>query len=405
MLGVVLAAAATRGAERESDDGPQWPNVRLDDVGALRSRVNPRPAFADPAEVENRIMGRTSGVAPKSSVASKSRSASNPAPAAQDPAANGLDAYANGGAARWPTLPPEKLPAKQLLSPFVFEAGARYWYSSGSINFGFSNGSPLFGNPTSTLDWRGLSAHSGEVFARVDHIPSGAFVKGVIGGGSIVGGHIDDRDFLANQFRFSDTTSDVSSGNLSFGMVDVGWAYSPAPGVRLGVFAGYHFWREKVTANGIVCNQDSFIGCTQGSILVDFNTPVLTYEPTWHAVRLGVEGTVWFGDGWSVSGEIAGVPYAALQNKDSHLLRQSMADLGPAPNIITETRYAYGIESEVFLNYAVTPNIEVGGGLRYWGLASRDGSVRFGPNFATSNTLNNFDQQRYGVLLHVKGTF
>ena len=173
------------------------------------------------------------------------------------PAANGLEAYANGGAARWPTLPPEKLPAKQLLSPFVFEAGARYWYSSGSINFGFSNGSPLFGSPTSTLDWRGLSAHSGEVFGRVDHIPSGVFVKGMVGGGSVVGGHIDDRDFLASQFRFSDTTSDVSSGNLSFAMVDVGWAYSPAPGVRLGFFAGYHYWREKVTANGVVCNQDS----------------------------------------------------------------------------------------------------------------------------------------------------
>ena len=50
------------------------------------------------------------------------------------------------------------------------------------------------------------------------------------------------------------------------------------------------FWREKVTANGVVCNQDSFIGCTLGSTLVDLNTPVLTYEPTWHAVRLGVEG-------------------------------------------------------------------------------------------------------------------
>ena len=77
-----------------------------------------------------------------------------------------------------------------------------------------------------------------------------------------------------------------------------------------------------------------------------------------------------------------GVPYAALQNKDSHLLRQSMADLGPAPNIITEGRCAYGVEAEVFLNYAVTPNIEVGAGVRYWGLASRDGSVAFGPDFA-----------------------
>ena len=86
---------------------------------------------------------------------------------------------ANAVAARWPTLPPER-PA----SPFVFEAGARYWYSSGSMNFGFSNGDPLFGNPTSTLDWHGLSAHTGEVFARVDHVPSGVFVKGVAGAGA-----------------------------------------------------------------------------------------------------------------------------------------------------------------------------------------------------------------------------
>ena len=37
-----------------------------------------------------------------------------------------------------------------------------------------------------------------------------------------------------------------------------------------------------------------------------------------------------------------GIPFATLQNKDSHLLRQSSADLGPAPNIITDSREAYG---------------------------------------------------------------
>ena len=54
--------------------------------------------------------------------------------------------------------------------------------------------------------------------------------------------------------------------------------------------------------------------------------------------------------------------------------------------------------------YAVTPNIEIGAGLRYWGVASRDGDVRFGPYFATYD-LNNFDQQRYGILLQAKGRF
>ena len=179
------------------------------------------------------------------------------------------------------------------MSPFAFEVGGRYWYSSGRLNFGFANGNPLFGNPTSTLDWRGLSAHSGEVFARIDHIPSGVFVKGLVGLGTVIGGHIDDLDFLVTQFKFSDTTSDVHNGNLSYGMLDVGWAYSPTVGVRLGFFAGYHFWHEKVTAYGIVCNMASFIGCpAAGAVIEGFGIPVLSYEPTVHAARIGVEGRI-----------------------------------------------------------------------------------------------------------------
>jgi len=296
--------------------------------------------------------------------------------------------------------------SEPVVSPFAVEVGARYWYSTGSLNFAFANGSPLFGNPTSTLDWRGLSAHSGEVFARIDHIPSGVFVKGLVGLGITKDGHIDDLDFLVTQFKFSDTTSDVHNGNLSYGMFDVGWAYSPTFGVRLGFFAGYHYWREKVTAYGIVCNMPSFIGCpAAGAVIEGFNVAVGSYEPTVHAARIGVESRIAVDEHWSFSGEIAGVPYAALRNKDSHLLRQSMADLGPAPNIITDSRYAFGVEAELFVNYAITPNIEVGAGVRYWGVTANKGDVRFGPDFGHAYELNKFDQQRYGVLVHAKGKF
>ena len=61
-------------------------------------------------------------------------------------------------------------------------------------------------------------------------------------------------------------------------------------------------------------------------------------------------------------------PYAAVQNKDSHLLRQSPADLGPAPNVVTESSYAYGVEPNCSSTTLVTPNIEIGAGVRYWGL-------------------------------------
>jgi hypothetical protein len=135
---VLTASVATHAAERKSDDDPrwpnvaldepQWPNVRLDDLEV--PRVNPRPAFVDPEAVVDRIMGRKRNAA-KPMPASKFETA--PSPAA---AATGLDANASV-AARWPALPPEKQPW-----PFVFEGGARYWFSSGSMKFGFTNGSP-----------------------------------------------------------------------------------------------------------------------------------------------------------------------------------------------------------------------------------------------------------------------
>ena len=59
-----------------------------------------------------------------------------------------------------------------------------------------------------------------------------------------------------------------------------------------------------------------------------------------------------------------------LENKDSHLLRQDFADLGPAPNVISKSTYAFGVEAEVFVNYAVTPNIEIGAGAALLGPGS-----------------------------------
>jgi hypothetical protein len=417
-----MAAIAAPAAERSAGDGPQWPNVPAENLPA----PNPRPAFIDADEVTARILrpkpgdldadatGSVASSGPQwPNVPAEKLPASKPRPAVadRDEVRAGIsrakpahpESDVTGSAAFWPNLPPDRRPP----SPFAFETGARYWFSGGKVRFAFRNGSPFFGNPTSTLDWRGLTAHSGELFARLDHRPSGLFAKGMVGLGAVTEGHIDDRDFLVGQLKFSDTTSGVNSGNLSYAMIDLGWAYSPVVGVRLSFLAGYHFWHEKMSAFGIVCNQASFVvaGCpSSGAIPVGFDTAVFTYEPTWHAVRLGFVGKFNITDRWSVSGEIAGVPYAALQNKDSHL-RQSPADLGPAPNVITQSRYAYGVETEMFVSYALSSNIEIGGGVRYWGLVSRYGSVASGPTFSIKDTVTNFDQQRYGVLAQLKARF
>jgi hypothetical protein len=429
-LVIVVTALALTGAsaaERKSDDGPQWPNVRTDDVDFPSQPLNKHPSFTDPEEVTDRILGRTSQAA-RQGRGSASRSSSDitgstarwpnvhldddkaaPAPRreptkpAAPPAKASSDPLAidvTGSTARWP------VEREAPRSPFAIEVGTRYWYSMGSIKFNFSNNNPLFGSPTSTLFWHGIVAHSGEAFARIDHVPSGFFAKGMIGMGHLGDGNIVDEDFLVNQYKFSDTTSDVSSGTTRFAMFDVGWAYWPVPDVRVGFFAGYHYWRDEMTAFGLTCNQPSVLGCpATGAILLGDDVAVMRYQPTWNAVRIGAESKVIIGSGWSVSGEVALVPYAYLVNKDSHLLRQDFADLGPAPNVISKSTYAFGAEAEVFVNYALTSHIEIGAGLRYWGLEAVKGGVRFGPLFTQSNTLESFNQQRYGLLAHVKGTF
>lgn len=384
MLIMFAVLAGPQARAKDAGAGAQWPSISLDEAqwpnipeeNLPDPKPNPNPSFVTPETALDRLMG----------------------PGGRNARADATDAFPG-----WP-----ELPANDQLSPFAFEVGARYWYSWGNIGFAFANGNPNFGSPTSTLDWHDLNAHSGEIFGRVDHRPTGWFVKGLAGMGSIGSGQIEDRDFFAQQFKFSDTTSDVRNGNLSYAMIDVGWGYSPVPDIHIGWFVGYHFWRESVSAFGVRCNDTGTpinLCGPGGSVPIGFDTESLRYEPTMHAVRLGFEARFAITDRWSFSGEVAAIPYVFLQNADSHLLRQSLDDLGPAPNVITKATYAYGLEAEMFFNYALTPNIEVGAGARYWGVGSNYGGVRFGPSFGTGDPLNSFDVQRYGVLIQAKGKF
>src|SRR5262249_34797750 len=200
--------------------------------------------------------------------------------------------------------PPVKAPPRPCLeifekrfpSPFAFEGGARYWYSIGQNRFAFANQTFPFGNPTSTLDWDRMQGHSGEGFARVDHLPSGLFAKGLIGGGVIKGGDMDDLDFLVSQINFSNTTSSVGNANLRYAMIDVGWAYHvPEAGVRFGGFVGYHYWHESMAAFGLICNADQVFNALcgpAGAAIVSSGTPVITWDTTWHAIRVGADARI-----------------------------------------------------------------------------------------------------------------
>ncbi|CAL8972697.1 hypothetical protein RHODGE_RHODGE_00472 [Rhodoplanes serenus] len=403
------------------DPGPRWPTLPPghDEAAAAARAAPPRPARPKtrPAVETAGDLGpqwpriettaTTAEAAAPDTDKPETTGAFTPVPAAParraavTPPAAAVPVYR-------PTYP---VPAAVVARPFVIEVGGRYWYSSGKADFGFRNGYPGYGDPTSTLDWRDTAGHAGEVFGRVDHRPTGFFVKGLIGAGTLGGGTIVDRDFFAGQVLFSDTSSDIRGDSLNYGIVDAGWSFDvPGARFRVGGFVGWHYWRESLTAYGLTCNPDQVGGVVcgpPGSVQAPSTTAVLAYEPTWQALRLGIDGRWTFMPGWSVSGEVAYMPIAHLENKDSHLLRQDFGPggLGPAPNIISRSSQGRGVAAEVFLNYAVTPAIEIGVGGRFWGLNADTGTVAFGPSFASRFDLTKFEQQRYGLLVQAKGRF
>src|SRR5262249_31948200 len=224
--------------------GPQWPSVPAETV---------RAPLTAPAST-NRSPG-----AAKDDAAYRVDTLPDVGAAAAPPRSKSDDDLVTGASLALP--PPVKAPPrpdffdKRFPPPFAFEAGTRYWYSIGQNRFAFTNNTFPFGNPTSTLDWDRMQGHSGELFARIDHLPTGLFLKGLVGGGVLKGGDMDDLDFLIGQANFSNTTSAIDGNNLAYAMIDLGYSYDvPEAGVKFGGFVGYHYWREKMTAFGVLCN-------------------------------------------------------------------------------------------------------------------------------------------------------
>ena len=253
------------------------------------------------------------------------------------------------------------------------ELGLRYWLSTGENKHAHNAQGlvPSLGNPTSVLLYENLDAHVLEVFGR-QRFARDWFYKGTLGVGVITTGSFDDEDYNAGQVKFSDTTSSVSDGWLAYGTIDVGHQWLLKEGaVNLGVFAGFSRWTEQVEASGLTVT----VG-PPGSI--DRSVKVIENKLTWQALRIGFAGQWIFGRA-RLAADIALIPYARYRNEDSHLLRQSPNDLGPAPNILLEGD-GRGVQLDAEFGYQIGKRTVAALGWRYWYLESTDGQ-RSLPNF------------------------
>jgi hypothetical protein len=266
------------------------------------------------------------------------------------------------------------------------ELGVRYWLSTGKTAWNHTSGVASLGDPTSILKYEELEAHSLELYFKRFFIRRW-FVRGEVGIGWIRDGSLDDEDYFSGQIKFSDTTSTVAGNDLQHVTIDVGRVlFEPAASrLQTYLFAGYQYWAERQDAYGLVYTTNLFGDANLGA-----NVPVISNEARWNSLRVGVGGR-YRTSHYTLSANVAVVPYTDLHNRDFHYLR---SDLGGVPNIyMNGTGHGWQVDAEVLREFS--RNWEIGVGIRYWRLEG-DGTIHFGTRPDPSR-LNHFESQRAGI--------
>ena len=278
-------------------------------------------------------------------------------------------------------------PNAPMWSGWEFEGGLRYWYSSGRFQKDLPAGPGSDVALVSRLTYDGLTAHSGEVFARVD-TPINVFLKGNAGLGRIVDGHMNDEDWglvTAAFTSYSNTISNLTTTSLNYATFDIGFNLLRGKDYKVGPFIGYNYWHEQMAAN--TCTQISLPA--SGICAPPINgVPVITETDTWQSLRIGSSAEVMLMPRLKLSGEAAYLPYVKFTGVDNHWLRALVID---------ESGTGHGVQVEALISYEVMPRFTIGAGGRYWAVWTTSGSDAF--NGVPINRNDTYRAERYGAFV------
>jgi hypothetical protein len=282
------------------------------------------------------------------------------------------------------------LPGISLTIGTTMTSGNTTW------NHDASNASASLGNPTSELTYSETVDVALEAGAEA-RLPNGLFARANIGIGiaTLRDGRQRDDDFLAGQSLSSSTESVIPDTDLFYISADIGKRLHTSGDFTVDAFAGFQYWREKQEAYGVY------------NLLTDSQTRsddelVLTNEVEWTSLRLGFIGDMQINQRSSLAFELAVIPFSIMHNEDTHHLRTSSSDLGPAPNIVMDG-FGFGFEGNIAYNYRLSQRLSAVLDFRYWQLMS-DGDVVFGPDSNSPSTfkLNDLETFRYGAGLSLR---
>src|SRR5581483_7583122 len=172
------------------------------------------------------------------------------------------------------------------------------------------------------------------------------------------------------------TLSDQKGGSLGYLSADIGFNLWRDPKFRLGAFAGYHYFNERVNAYG--CTQIATNSSICGTSPVPSSVEVITQDNTWHSLRIGVDFDVKLSDRFKLRADAAYLPYVKLFGTDWHRLRIGTTP-GDFAGGIPEDGVGRGYQLEAALSYAVNENVDIAIGGRYWHMES-SGNTHFEGN-------------------------
>lgn len=294
---------------------------------------------------------------------------------------------------------PVKAPQAGAASAWQIDVGARYWYSHGRYqnDLTLSTINAQQNHLVSRLTYES-EGHSGEVFWRVDS-PRKLFVKGFAGGGGLVAGKMTDEDWFPTQPNFataySNTYHNKVTGTIAYATLDAGIDLIGDASAKLGVFAGYNFYRDRKDAFNCTQiahpNPEAFCGPPN-------RLSISQYED-WHSLRIGANGSLTVAPGAKLVVDAAYLPYTHISALDIHHNRTDVGSKdSPAWGV------GQGVQLEAILSYDITPTFNVGVGGRYWAMWATDvETAGFGSPVATQ--LLPIRVERYGTFLQASYKF
>ena len=262
------------------------------------------------------------------------------------------------------------VPAASL--PFRFEVGGRYWFSFGNLTKRLYDIAELSPEMVSRLTYKGLSAHSAELFARADH-PTGLLMKGYAGLTGMQKGWLNDEDFTPFIDPYSSTMSSQRGGHLNYAIADLGYTMWITPRASVSALVGYSYIGQEASAYGCWQIGGNPFVCQPA---IDNKTLVITEQTNFHSMRLGIAGEVTFFDRLRFNAEAAWLPFVKANGTDAHWLRigNQFGDFrGPLP----QDGRGDGFQVETSVAFQATKNFSIGAGWRYWHLQTK-GIADFG---------------------------